>query len=184
MKQPINYSTQLVNLLGDCVDETITFHNGTVLCIYQYERRIDVANPGETLHAAAADIRTEMQRHGYYRVNPVVRPTSSWLDVNCLMALGHKCPDCDQNRCVVNVGLPCVPCQQQQQQRDLIFINADIVGQIVQWVLGSKGRWSPLCSLWRQLNRLCCLTVTASVKRCNLVYLQREQHRYSRGVRE
>jgi hypothetical protein len=75
-----DYSAQLEALLGDCVDKTLV----EPLVIYQFERRIDSADPAMTLREAARDLVYEMRRHGYTRVNPFVRPTTHWLDVNCL----------------------------------------------------------------------------------------------------
>lgn len=77
-----NYGPQLHALLGDCVDTEIGEPRG----IYQAEYLIDVGNPAHTLAEAARDITHEMHHHGFTRVNPVVRPTTRWLDVNCLFA--------------------------------------------------------------------------------------------------
>ncbi len=78
----MDYSLQLQALLGTHVDTQIR----EPCIVYQAEYLIDVANPAVTLVEAARDITEKMQRYHCTRVNPVVRPTSRWLDVNCLFA--------------------------------------------------------------------------------------------------
>lgn len=78
----MDYSLQLQALLGACVDTQLVEPR----IVYQYECRIDVVDPAKTLADAARDILVAMRRLGCTRVNPVTRPTSRWLDVNCLMA--------------------------------------------------------------------------------------------------
>lgn len=80
----VNYAVPLHTLLGDCVDTALQAEE--VRCIYQFECRIAPETASETLANAARDIICEMRKHGCTRVNPCVRPTSSWLDVNCLFA--------------------------------------------------------------------------------------------------
>lgn len=78
----IDYSLQLHALLGQCVDTSLLEPR----IIFQAMYKIDWSNPAVALDAAAQEITAEMHRWGFTRVNPVVRPTSQWLDVNCLFA--------------------------------------------------------------------------------------------------
>lgn len=80
----IDYGPQLRALLGAWVDTQLDARQTRLICQLVY--RLDATDPLPSLVEAVHDIVTAMHRYDCWRVNPVVRPTSRWLDINCLLA--------------------------------------------------------------------------------------------------
>lgn len=80
----MDYEARIRALLGDRVDTQLT--PLTAHAVFQHVVGLDMANPHETVAQVVRDIDEEMQRHGFTRVNPTIRVTARYLDLNCLVA--------------------------------------------------------------------------------------------------